>query len=212
MSEQNNPQGNDPYRTAPGAPDPDDHPTHVTVDGWRHKIAKIDTHADGPAHTHRVHLGCGMTIDVDIGGVKKAARWRERAEQVLNEGHKHLHKEHLARATQEEANGHTWRHSRWGHHGNEKMADCPDCVAHENGAPAIVHDLGHTVAKTVPGDEATDISCPKCGHRVYRRRATKSETALEYACSGSGHEFTLDDLAVHLQSGLASLAALIKAK
>ncbi len=187
-----------------------EYPTHVTIDGKVHKIAKVDIHADGPAHTHRVHLGCGTTIDVDIGGAKKAARWRERAEHVLNEGHKALHKEHLERAAQEEANGHTWQHERWGHHGDAKMANCTDCVLHENGAPAVVHDLGHTIPKTVLSDEATDVSCPKCGHRVYRRRATKGEGTLEYACSGSGHEFTLDELATHLQAGMASLVALAK--
>lgn len=186
------------------------HPTHITVDGKVHKVAKIDEHEDGPCHTHRVHLGCGITVDVDIGGAKKAARWRERADHALAEDRKHDHKEHLKKALHEEANGHTWKHERWGHHGDKKMATCTHCIDHENGADAIVHDVAHTKPKTVLSDEETNISCPECGYRIYKRRATKGEGLLDYACSGQGHEFTLEQLATHLQAGMASLIALSK--
>lgn len=197
------PEGH-PFRAA-YSQRPDELPTHATVDGKKHKIAKIEEHLDGPAHTHRVHLGCGMTIDVDIGGVKKAKIWADRAEEVLAQGHHRIHKENMEHHKNALKNGHTWKHERWHHLGDEKAADCEACAAHENGADPVVHDPAHNPAKTVQADIPTAINCPQCGYKIYKRRSTG-----EYACCGSGHVFDIADLMKHVQDSFHSLVASTK--
>lgn len=37
--------------------------SHARIDGEVHKITRV-VEVDGARHTHRVHLGCGLTVDV----------------------------------------------------------------------------------------------------------------------------------------------------
>lgn len=176
--------------------------THVTIDGAMHKIARIAEHADGPAHTHRVHLGCGMTVDIDVGGAKALARAKERLGHVMAEPdpavrahHAPYHQKMIDEAAlkAEPLDGGRW-------HVGAKAADCEACEAYEAGAPAVIPGLGHTPPTTRLADIETGIACPKCGTKIYKRRDGE-----QFACSGAGHAFTGPELMNHLQVSFESL-------
>ncbi len=201
----------------PGKPatDTTGHPTHMAVDGAVHTIARIDEHDDGPAHTHRVHLGCGMTVDVDIGGARAHARSMERLGHVANEKDEALKAIHVPLHTKAAKlaleQGETWKHERW-HHADSspKAKGCEACELHDAGAPPVALPLGHTPARTRPADVETNIACPKCGARVYRRNGAPSGAAGEFACTGQGHEYSAVELMDYLKKSFESLTALTK--
>lgn len=187
------------------------YPTHVDLDGAVHKIALVEEHADGPGHTHRVHLGCGMTIDVDVGGIRANARSLERLAHVQNErdqGLKAMHVElHTTAAASALANGETWTASRW--KVDAKANGCLDCTAHETGAAAKIMMCNHSRPTTRQADVDTSVACPTCGARVYKRRSLQPGEA-EYACSGQGHEFSGLELMENIKRAVERLTALVK--
>ncbi len=188
-----------------------DYPTHVTVDGAVHKVALVEEHSDGPGHTHRVHLGCGMTIDVDIGGAKAHARSLERLGHVEKERDRALKAIHVelhtnaAKAALE--NGETWQSARW--KTGAKVSGCEDCALHEAGAPPKIILCNHTPPTTRQADIDTNVSCPQCGAKVYKRRMPERGEA-PFACAGQGHEFTGPELMEHIRLGTENLMKLVK--
>jgi hypothetical protein len=60
------------------------YPSHVYVDGKLHKIARIDEHDDGPRHSHRVWLGCGLSIDVQEPHFDTQDRWKKHDYKVAD--------------------------------------------------------------------------------------------------------------------------------
>lgn len=175
--------------------------THVEVDDAMHKIARVEQHADGPGHTHRVHLGCGTTIDLDLGGLKAQAREFERAGHVLSEKNHAAHAMHMQAAADAVAKAESIDGGRW--HANVKAKGCKGCVAHEKGDEAVVAPLGHTPPTTVEADIETSIACPLCGSRIYKRRKTG-----QFACTGQGHEFEAAELMSHVKSSFEQLTKL----
>lgn len=175
--------------------------THVTIDDSVHKIARVEVHAEGPAHTHRVHLGCGTTIDVDLGGTKARARSLQRAGHVFAEKNLEAHRMHMKAAEDAMTNAEPLEGGRW--LSGVKASGCPGCVAHEGGAAAVVMPLGHTPSTTVESDIETSVACPNCGSRIYKRRK-----GGQFACSGQGHEFSAAELMDHVKTGFESLAKL----
>ncbi len=188
-----------------------DYPSHVVLDGALHKIALVEQHENGPGHTHRVHLGCGMTIDVDLGGVRAHARALERLGHVQTEPDwnlKNIHIEHHTNAaTAALKNGETWQHDRW--KTGVKAQGCTACEAHEAGAPPNIVTCNHTPPTTRLADIDTGVACPKCGSRVYKRR-TPEKTEAAFACSGQGHEFTGPELMQHIKLATDKLVDLVK--
>lgn len=186
--------------------------THVVVDGKVHKIARVEEHSDGPGHTHRVHLGCGITVDTDLNGSRNAARAEEhraRANAAVGRGHDHEgHAESgHATAAARRARVHLDDHApggRWRRH-DGKAADCSTCASVEAGAPAVSHARGHTPPTTVEADRFTGVRCPLCTGEIRKRR---SDGVL--ACTGSGHEFTAADLLARTGEALSNLIELTK--
>lgn len=160
-------------------------PTHAKIDGEAHLITKIEDHADGPGHTHRVHLACGLTVDVDIGGAKAHARSMQRAEEHDSPHHA---REHLAKAERALNDGEQWHHDRWVKH--DSKATCDHCAAVETGAAiSLTHENAHNATRTRFADIGTGLPCPTCGAQLYIRRATG-----KVACHAHGHDFTVDEV------------------
>lgn len=158
-------------------------PTHARIDGAVHLVTKVDEHGDGPHHTHRVHLACGLTVDVDIGGARAAAHAQRRAEEHESA---EWRERHAQVAWQKTAEGETWEHERWTRHAGE--ATCKHCAAVENGAAqSITHARAHTPARVRRADVSTELPCPTCGTGLYIRHDGT------VACAGQGHEFTVPE-------------------
>lgn len=51
-------------------------PTHATIDGFDHPIAKIEPASPGSAHTHRVRFECGILFDLRGEHEFADLRWR----------------------------------------------------------------------------------------------------------------------------------------
>lgn len=181
--------------------------THVEVDGHLHVITLVEAHAEGPRHTHRVHLGCGATIDVDRGGARhmtaatehrvaarRAADRDAHAERAIAEDH--------AAASDEAAVRHQGDRDRWRTH-QEPAATCSTCSAVEAGAAPVRHETGHGQATTVPADRFTGIRCPSCSGEIRQRRSNGS-----FACTGSGHEFSSTELLASTRSAFENLLKL----
>lgn len=160
------------------------HPSHVKIDGASHTITKIEEHADGPQHTHRAHLACGMTMDVDIGGVRKHARHTQRSkEHDMPE----WQVKHVEIAEQALTEGETWDHERWL---RGATPDCAHCAAFEAGTKQpVTHEQAHTKANTRLADINTGLPCPMCGSPLYIRRQ-----GGDVACTGHGHQFKVDEV------------------
>jgi ribosomal protein L37AE/L43A len=180
--------------------------THVMIDGAMHTVARVDEHETGPHHTHRVHTGCGLTIDVDVGGVRARARSLERHSHVMAEPDpavRAAHAPHHLKAAAEAASkAEPLDGGRW--HVGANARDCAACIAHERGADPVVHPLGHMPATTVEADIATNLACPKCGSKIYKRRKDG-----QFACTGQGHEFSGPELMTHVKDSFESLTALV---
>ena len=161
-------------------------PTHVVIDGAAHLITKIDEHADGPHHTHRVHVACGMTVDVDIGGEKESARAVQRANEHHDPVWRDKHASHSAHALNR---GEQWHHKRWVDH-KSKAEGCDHCVAVETGAAmSITHETAHTPVRQVQADIPTGLPCPDCGSPLYIRYKTGT-----VGCTARGHDFKVEDV------------------
>lgn len=188
-----------------------DYPTHVTVDGAIHTVALVEQHEQGPAHTHRVHLGCGMTVDVDIGGVRAHARALERLGHVQNERDQNLkwiHEDlHTKAAKAALINGETWKSQRWSVGNTAK--GCAECEAHEAGAQPQIKPINHMMPTTRQADIDVNMACPTCGSKVYKRRNPEVREA-PFACSGQGHEFTGPELMQHIKLATESLMKHVK--
>lgn len=180
--------------------------THVMIDGAMHTVARVDKHETGPHHTHRVHTGCGLTIDVDVGGERARARSLERHGHVMAEPDPAVRAAHapyhLKAADEAASKAEPLDGGRW--HVDAHARDCAACVAHERGAAPVTHPLGHTNARTVEADIETNLACPKCGTKIYRRRASE-----QFACTGQGHEFTGLELMAHVKDSFDSLTRLV---
>lgn len=186
--------------------------THVRVDAITHKISRVEAHGDGPGHTHRVHLGCGLTIDTDLGGVlhaAKAAGHRERAVVARDQGHDHVRVDEERRAANASllSDKHALDHApggRWSRI-DSPAADCPGCSRVEAGAAPASPPPGHAPPSTVLADEFTGVRCPSCAGEIRRRRRDGA-----FACTGSGHEFSAADLLARTGQALSNLIELAK--
>lgn len=162
--------------------------THVRIDGQLHRIARVEEAPTGPAHTHRVFLGCGMTVDVDQNGkrhTEAADRLRDMAAKPgADPGHAKLH---LARADQYDAEAvqHAANKSRWC---TVPKADCTVCAKFEAGADPVTI-IGHTPHRVTLGDIKTGLPCPTCGSDLYIRRRDKTVT-----CTAQGHDFEVPEV------------------
>ena len=189
----------------------DPKPTHVVLDGATHAIARVDEVPDGPGHTHRVFLACGMTIDVDIGGARAHARSMERLGHVQKEHDlalKALHVQaHTAAAAAALEGGERWSSPRW--KVKAAASGCADCAACEAGAPPKILARNHAPPTTRQADIDTGVSCPECGTRVYKRRFPQPGQPL-FACTGQGHEFTGPDLMEHIRLSVEGLTKLVQ--
>lgn len=171
-------------------------PTHAKIDKAVHLVTKIDEHGEGPGHTHRVHLACGITVDVDIGGVRAHRLAMRRAEEHESDEWARRHRAYAAGAL---AAGDAWDHKRWTDH--DAKATCEHCEAVETGAAeAVTHERAHTPPKTVRADTPTGLPCPTCGAEL-RIRANGS-----VACTAQGHEFTVPDVLTSSMDLLRRLA------
>ncbi len=114
--------------------------THIHIDDKVHKIVEVTEH-DGARHTHRVHTGCGLTIDVDYQGTKHkaaAAELHTQAAEAKLRKDLGLVREHTERA--KTATAHGKRHEddiadekgRWRTY-DGPSATCEACVAVEAG-------------------------------------------------------------------------------
>lgn len=186
-------------------------PTHVSLDGAVHKIARVEEALDGPGHTHRVHLGCGMTVDVDINGVRAHARALERLGHVQGERNLSLRAIHVELHTKAAAEavklGETWASARW--MGTGPAVGCPNCQLMESGAPPRQMPLNHTAPTTREADINTGVPCPKCGSLVYKRRYPGPKE-LEFGCTAQGHEFTGPELMDGIRLSVENLTKLVK--
>lgn len=188
--------------------------THVIIDGKTHFIHAVEEHAGGPRHTHRAHLGCGMTVDIDFRGTRyaaaaathrdtaRAARARdEHALRAISEEHAGSMSRHAEAHARDHAGG---AESRWLKPGGP-AADCPTCASVEAGAePATAH-VGHTAARTVEADHHTGVRCPLCAGEIRKRRADGV-----FACTGSGHEFSPTELLAQTSDSFQRLIDLAK--
>lgn len=189
--------------------------THVEIGGRIHLVVSAEAHDEGPRHTHRVHLGCGLTVDTDLHGERhQAAAHRHRAHARLAAG-KNLHVEHAivaehAKAAERAAERHASDHgdagSRWLRH-EKPSANCPACAAVEAGGEPTRADVGHGASITVEADQHTGIRCPLCPGEIRKRRGDGA-----FACTGSGHEFDPAELLAQTQESFANLLALTGAK
>lgn len=195
--------------------------THVQIDGRLHRIASVEIHADGPKHSHRVHLGCGVTIDTDFAGQKHSALAAQKRAEARAPGQEHAQAELLehARALDTGAIRHHADHAdpegRWRRLSTDieggSFADCPRCAEHEAGKPAHVIPRGHTAPSVVEGDQPTGIRCDQCDSLIYRRRRLRSPDApVVFACSGLGHEFQPADLVAMVRRHVESVAEFLK--
>jgi hypothetical protein len=189
--------------------------THVEIDGLIHFVASVEAHDAGPRHTHRVHLGCGLTVDTDLYGERHleaaGAHWAHarvsarkglHAEQAVADAHAGV----AERAATQHADDHAAVGSRWRRH-EKPAADCPACMAAEAGGQPTVADAGHGTPITVEADQHTGIRCPSCSGEIRRRRSDGV-----FACTGSGHEFDPAELLAQTQEAFANLLALTGAK
>jgi hypothetical protein len=189
--------------------------THVQIDGRVHLVVSVETHDDGPRHTHRAHLGCGLTVDTDLHGERHRAAARAHQAHARSAAGRGRHAEHAiagehAAAAQRAAELHAADHgeadSRWRRH-EEPAADCPACAAVEAGGEPTRADAGHAAAVTVEADQHTGIRCPSCSGEIRRRRSDGA-----FACTGSGHEFDPADLLAQAQASFSNLIALTSGK
>lgn len=134
--------------------------THIHIDDKTHKIVEVQE-MDGVRHTHRVHTSCGLTIDVDHGGVKHlaaAAEYRQLATNAKTHGDLPNHLEYLKHAQRHEAEAKRHQdeqrdaNGRWRKH-LHKAADCAHCAGHEAGThERFVREQGfNTPVKPIPG-------------------------------------------------------------
>lgn len=182
--------------------------THVQVDGRIHLVVSVEAHDDGPRHTHRVHLGCGLTVDADVGGRRHEHAADEHRSKAKDAGRRGAEAEKaIAEAHARSASVGARRHSedrRW-----KKLdgtgADCPRCAEVEAGAAHEPQNLGHTAPRTVEADRATGIRCPSCSGEIRKRRSNGS-----FACTGGGHEFEAAELLALTQQSMLNLIELTK--
>lgn len=189
--------------------------THVQVDGRIHLVVSVETHDDGPRHTHRVHLGCGLTVDTDLHGERhRTAAHAHRANARVAAG-KDRHAERAIadahavsaeRSAERHASDHGGDDSRWRRH-ESSAADCPTCAAVEAGGEPTRADSGHSSAVTVEADQHTGVRCPSCSGEIRKRRSDGV-----FACTGSGHEFDPADLLAQAQASFANLITLTGGK
>jgi hypothetical protein len=134
--------------------------THIHIDGKVHKIVEVAEH-DGARHTHRVHTGCGMTIDVDHEGTKHKAAAEELlalAADAKARREQGLHADYTARAktSEETAKRHVDdvadQKGRWRTH-KKAAATCETCVAVEAGSERFVPEAGFNPPVTVKAGE-----------------------------------------------------------
>lgn len=187
--------------------------THVQVDGLLHLIHTVEDHPDGPRHSHRAHLGCGLTVDTDFGGEKHARQAGEqRARAAEAKGRRYGEVEHaqaLEAAAHLDASSlrhhadHADPKGRWRQGGS---ATCLRCSAVESGSLPLIVDHGHNAPTTVHADIPTGIRCPQCDSTVLKRHHSKPTQG--FACSGQGHEFTEAELLAHMKKGLETLLSL----
>jgi hypothetical protein len=186
--------------------------THIEIDGKTHKIVTTEAHDLGPGHTHRVHLGCGLTVDTDLHGARhaaKAAAHRARALTARDRGQGHERDTETAFASvaAARAKAHQDDHApggRWRRH-EGAAADCAVCASVEAGAPAVTQDPGHAPASTVEADQFTGVRCPSCTGEIRKRRRDGV-----FACTGSGHEFSAQELLSRTGDALGNLIELTK--
>ena len=187
--------------------------THVVVDGRLHRISRVEEHLDGPSHTHRAHLGCGVSVDLDLNGerhAKLALEHEEIARQAASRGDEGLRSNAAQRAStaRQRADHHRRDHSdessRWRRHAG-LAADCPTCAGVELGHSPVVHPLGHSKPNTVQADQFTGVRCPSCAGEIRKRRADGV-----FACTGSGHEFSATELIAQTSSAFKTLLDLAK--
>ncbi len=191
--------------------------THVKVDAHLHKIANVEDHPDGPRHTHRIYLGCGMTIDTDFGGQRHAAAAAEQRAVAVKAKAKRMgeveYHEAIRAASVLDASAlrhhadHADPAGRWSK-SDKAIATCARCSAVEAGAPAHVIDHGHNAPSTVHADIPTGVRCPLCDSMVLKRHPSKGNDG--YACAGQGHELEAAELFEHARNGLQTLMELTK--
>lgn len=189
--------------------------THVEIDGRIHFVSSAETHDEGPRHTHRVHLGCGLTVDTDLHGERHSEVARDHRAHAHAAAGKRHHAEHAIanehasaaeRAAEHHARDHAATGSRWRRH-EKSAADCPECAAVEAGGEPTRTDVGHGAAITVEADLHTGIRCPSCAGEIRKRRSDGV-----FACTGSGHEFDSTELLARTQDAFANLLALTGSK
>lgn len=189
--------------------------THVEIDGRIHFVACAEVHDEGPRHTHRVHLGCGLTVDTDLHGDRHRAAAQGHRAHARSAAGKNLHSEHAVanehasaaeRASERHAGDHAAAGSRWRRH-ETPAADCPTCMAVEAGGEPTRFDTGHGPPITVEADQHTGVRCPLCSGEIRKRRSDGA-----FACTGSGHEFDPAELLSQTQDAFANLLALTGAK
>jgi hypothetical protein len=114
--------------------------THIHIDGKVHKIVEIAAQ-DGARHTHRVHLACGLTVDVDHEGAKHAAVALEhraaQADAAARKDHGHVkayreHAEYAEAAAQKHRDDVSDPKGRWRTH-TTAAATCAECARVEAG-------------------------------------------------------------------------------